>query len=168
MIRRRSHRSFNSYIDLSREYYAAQGYEKPYAWVYNHEVPFSLLGKPLDQCTIALVTTADIEKPPGKSSQERHMHRKVFAHPSDEVPKNFYTQDLQWDQEATHTNDNNSFMPLNRLAESASAGRIGTDSRRFYGVMTDYSQGRTMKKSAPEILQFCREDSVDAVLLPAL
>lgn len=69
MIKRRSHRSFNSYIDLSREYYAAQGYTKPYVWSYHQDAPFTKLEKPLSQCRIALVTTADIEKLPGKPPQ---------------------------------------------------------------------------------------------------
>ncbi|MBT6337829.1 MAG: reductase, partial [Desulfobacula sp.] len=76
--------------------------------------------------------------------------------------------DLQWDQESTHTDDNDSFMPLNRLAECAQNGRIGSASPRFYGVMTDYSQGKTSKRSAPEILELCKEDGVDALILPAL
>lgn len=168
MIKRISHRSFNSYIDLSREYYAAQGYEKPYTWAYNHDVPFAPLAKPISQCRVALVTTADIEKPVGETLQERSLSKKVYAHPSRDAPAHFYTQDLQWDDESTHTEDNDSFMPLNRLAESAAEGIIGSASPRFYGVMTDYSQGRVRKKSAPQILEFCREDGVDAVIIPAL
>lgn len=37
----RSYRSFVSYIDRSREYYAAQGYNKPYAWPHYDDVPFA-------------------------------------------------------------------------------------------------------------------------------
>ncbi|MBW2297269.1 MAG: hypothetical protein JRF32_06645 [Deltaproteobacteria bacterium] len=88
--------------------------------------------------------------------------------PSLSTPEQFYTRDLQWDQESTHTDDNGSFMPLNRLAESAANGKIGSASPRFYGVMTDYSQGKTAKISAPQVLTLCREDGVDAVILPAL
>ncbi len=168
MIRRTPYRSFLSYIDLSREYYAAHGYSKPYAWISNQNVPFTKLEKPLTECRVALLTTADLEKPPGKSKQERHLSRKTYAHPAVETPEHFYTQDLQWDQESTHTDDNDSFIPLNRLAECAKNGRIGSASPRFYGVMTDYSQGKTSKKSAPEILEFCKEDGVDALILPAL
>jgi hypothetical protein len=157
-----------SYIDLSREYYAAHGYSKPYAWISFQDVPFTKLEKPLSQCKVALVTTTDLEKLPGESVQERHLSRKVYAHPVDDAPEHFYTQDLQWDQESTHTNDNDSFMPLNRLAECAASGIIGSVSPRFYGVMTDYSQGKTLKKSAPQVLEFCKEDGVDAIILPAL
>jgi len=168
MIKRRPYRSFLSYIDLSREYYAAHGYSKPYAWISNQKVPFTKLEKPLSECRIALLTTADLKMLPGESSQERHLSRKVYACPVDEAPEHFYTQDLQWDQGSTHTNDNDSFMPLNRLAECAENGRIGSAAPKFYGVMTDYSQGKTSKKSAPQVLELCKEDNVDALILPAL
>ena len=42
-----SHRSYVSYIDKSREYYSAQGYERPYRWARYEDVPFSPLAKPL-------------------------------------------------------------------------------------------------------------------------
>ena len=167
-FKRRPYRSFLSYMDLSRRYYAAQGYAKPYGWISFRNVPFTKLGKPLSECRIALVTTTDLEKPPGESIQERHLSRKVYAQAVDDAPEHFYTADLQWDQASTHTEDNDSFMPLNRLAECAAEGKIGTASPRFYGVVTDYSQGKTLKKSAPRILEFCKEDGVDAVILTAL
>ena len=168
MFKRRPYRSFLSYIDLSRDYYAAQGYTKPYGWISHQCVPFTKLEKPLSECRVALVTTADLAKPPGENVQERHLSRKVYAHPVKHAPEHFYTNDLQWDQEATHTDDNDSFMPLNRLAECAANGKIRSVSTRFYGVVTDYSQGKTSKRSAPQVLEFCREDGVDAVILPAL
>ena len=168
MLKRRPYRSFLSYIDLSREYYAAHGYTKPYAWISNLDVPFTKLEKPLAECKVALLTTADLEKPPGETKQKRHLSRKVYAHAVDTAPDHFYTQDLQWDQETTHTDDIGSFMPLNHLTECAAKGRIGSASPRFYGVMTDYSQGKTPKKSAPRVLSLCMEDGVDALILPAL
>ena len=61
----RSFRSFVSYIDRSREYYAAQGYTKPYAWPHYDEVPFHLLRKPLAECRVGLVTTAGKPKSAG-------------------------------------------------------------------------------------------------------
>jgi hypothetical protein len=35
-------------------------------------------------------------------------------------------------------------------------------------VQTDYSQNRTIRQDAPKILEWCREDDVDVVLLSAL
>jgi hypothetical protein len=91
-----------------------------------------------------------------------------YAAPSYPVPTRLFTEDLFWDKDATHTADVDSFLPLNRLAELAAEGRIGAVSPRFYGVPTEYSQGRTSNRAAPQLLAWCREDRVDVVLLSAL
>ena len=166
MDRQETHRSFVSYIDRSREYYAAQGYAKPYAWARHDDVPFTRLKKPLAACRIALVTTAartqrtDMIGPPV-------MLRELYAQPADPPPERLYTDGLFWDKAATDTDDVDSFLPLTRLAEAAAAGRIGSASPRFYGVPTDYSQARTRER-APQILAWCRADAVDAVVLAGL
>ncbi len=167
MSERRSHRSCVSYIDKSREYYAAHGYKQPYTWAYHKNVPFSPLRKPLSSCRIALITTAsDIDVGPGIEGLLNK--RNVYALPSDPAPALLFTAHLFWDKDATHTDDLESFLPLNRLSEFASTGLIGSTSKRFYGVPTEYSQGRTRLKDAPKILEWILEDGVDAVLLTAL
>jgi D-proline reductase (dithiol) PrdB len=162
-----THRTFVSYIDRSREYYSAQGYDRPYAWAHHDDVPFTPLGKPLATCRVGLVTTAartqrtDMIGPP-------LMLRELYAQPADPPAQRLFTDDLFWDKQATDTDDVDSFLPVNRLAEQAAGGRIGSASPRFYGVPTDYSQGRTREQAAPRILAWCREDGVDAVLLAGL
>ena len=52
-----------SYIDKSRHFYAAQGYEVPYRWAVNDHVPFQKLTKPLSECNVGLVTTASLPNP---------------------------------------------------------------------------------------------------------
>ena len=49
MLQRKTHRSYVSYIDKSREYYQAHGYDKPYSWAHHDAVPFAPLTKPLAQ-----------------------------------------------------------------------------------------------------------------------
>jgi hypothetical protein len=165
----RPYRSFVSYIDCSREYYAAQGYPKPYAWVHHDDVPFTPLQKTLSECRVGLVTTAGRPQTDGTIHPLELMRLKEpYAEPSDPPPTRLFTEDLGWDKEATHTDDVDSFLPVNRLAEYAANGRIGSVSPRFYGVPTDYSQDRTLQRYAPQILEWCREDRVDAVLLSAL
>lgn len=163
----RPYRSFTSYIDRSREYYAAQGYSKPYAWAHHDDVPFTSLRKPLSGCRVGLVTTASRTPVEGAIGTGPYK-RELYAAPADPPPTRLFTNDLFWDKEATHTDDIDSFVPINRLAESAATGRIGSASPRFYGVPTDYSQSRTTQRSAPQILEWCREDGLDAVLLTAL
>ena len=163
----RSHRSFVSYIDRSREYYAAQGYSKPYAWPHYEEVPFTPLAKPLARCRIGLVTTAGKPKPTEPMAAMLY-RREMYAEPAVPPPAALYTDDLFWDKQATHTRDVDSFLPVGRLAEYAQSGRIGSASPRFYGVPTDYSQARTIDLYGPQILKWCRDDGVDAVVLFAL
>lgn len=163
----RPYRSFTSYIDRSREYYAAQGYSKPYAWAHHDDVPFAALRKPLAECRVGLVTTASRTPVEGAIGTGPYK-RELYTAPADPSPTRLFTNDLFWDKEATHTDDIDSFVPINRLAESAATGRIESASPRFYGVPTDYSQGRTLERSAPQILEWCREDCLDAVLLTAL
>jgi D-proline reductase (dithiol) PrdB len=161
------YRSFVSYIDRSREYYAAHGYERPYAWPHYRDVPFAPLHKPLSQCRVGLVTTAGKIDPRG-ALESLMPKRESYAAPTDPAPAHLRTDDLSWDKKETHTDDVDSFLPVNRLAEAAASGRIGSVSPRFYGAPTDYSKSNTIERDAPRILEWCREDGLDAVLLAGL
>ncbi len=165
---KRPYRSFVSYIDRSREYYMAQGYKRPYAWAHYKDVPFAALEKPLAKLRIGLITTAGREWKTKAAPEPGLIERIAYAQAASPPPQRLYTDDLFWDKKATHTEDIDTFLPVNRLAEFAAAGRIGSASPRFYGVPTDYSQSNTIGKDAPQILQWCREDRADAVLLSAL
>ncbi len=167
MNQRRPYRSYVSYIDRSREYYAAQGYSRPYTWAHHDDAPFTLLKKPLSECRVGWVTTAgkmDAEA----ERQGRRKVRELYAMAANPAPTRMFTADLFWDKGATHTDDVGSFLPLNHVAEYAAGGRIGSVSPRFYGVPTDYSQGKTSMRDAPQILEWGREDGVEAMLLSAL
>ncbi len=155
-----SHRSHVSYIDKSREYYRASGYERPYRWPHYGDVPFSRLAKPLAQSRIGVVTTAD--RAPGATPRAT----KLFAAPNVESGRLF--TEKSWDREATHTDDPETYLPLARLAEHVGAGHVGSLSPRFYGVPTDYSQRLTLEQDAPQVEAWMREDGVDAALLVPL
>ena len=164
----RAHRSFVSYIDKSREYYAVQGYTKPYMWAHHEEVPFNILRKPLFDCTIGVITTATLPAhwqnlPEGQSSPKK----RPYAESCYPVPEVLYTKDLEWDKNTTHTDDLDTYLPLNRLQELKQSGLIGKLSSRFYGVPTSYSQRQTHESDAPEIFGWCKEDGVEiAILVP--
>ena len=163
-----THRAQVSYIDRTREYYAAQGYEAPYAWARHTDVPFAPLPRPLSECRVALVTTASPwHEDPGHRPRP-FTRQPVWSAPSSPPPEVLFTDNLAWDKESTHTRDVESFLPLNLLAQAASEGRIGSVSPRFYGVPTEYSQGRTQREDAPAVLAMCREDQVDVALIAAL
>jgi hypothetical protein len=163
-----THRSFVSYIDRTREFYAAQGYEKPYVWAHHDEVPFAPLAKPLAQSRVALITTASPWREGEPVDGVLRGGKQVWSGPTSAPPERLYTDDLAWDKQATHTCDVESFLPIRRLQERAAQGRIGSVAPRFHGVPTDYSQRRTLEQDAPEILARCREDRVDVALLVPL
>ena len=156
-------RTFTSYIDRTRNYYAAQGYERPYQWASFDSVPFTPLKKPLSESRLALVTTTG----PWELQEKKVLRgkRQVWSGSTEDPPKRLFTDHLSWDKENTHTDDVESFLPIQRLREYVQQGRLGSLAPRFHGVPTDYSQRSTIEKDAPEILQRCLDDGVDIALL---
>ncbi len=161
-----SHRSYVSYIDKSREYYQASGYDQPYRWAAFDHAPFTPLTRPLADCNVAVVTTSFLH------FHESHhgapaTGKQVYAHPVAERPGAMFTDDLSWDKQETHTDDPESFLPLTRLTEFAEQGRIGSLNDRFFGVPTEYSQRKTGLDAA-QVAEWCNEDGVDVALLVPL
>jgi len=163
-----THRSFVSYIDRTRDYYAAQGYERPYAWARHTEAPFTPLPRPLAECRVGVVTTASPWREGESVDGVLRGTKTVYSLPAEPLPEKLYTDDLSWDKETTHTRDVPSFLPLPQLAAFAAEGRIAAAPIRFHGVPTDYSQRRTREQDAPEILARLREDEADVALLVPL
>lgn len=160
-----AYRTFVSYIDKSRRFYAAHGYEHPYRWFHDAATPpFAALPAPLASLRLGVVTTSYPPLPAG----ETRPPKEPYAAPCDPPPTAMFTEDLSWDKDATHTGDPETFLPLARLREQAEAGRVGSLSPRFYGVPTDYSQRRTIELDAPAILEHLRADDVDCALLVPL
>ena len=150
------------YMERSRKYYEAHGYEKPYRWAHYDDVPFARLSKPLEQCTVTLVTTA---MPDASFSGDEG---KLFIGDMNQQPESFYTAERFWDKEATHTDDVSTFFPRKQLCRLAAKGRIGRLSAHYYCVPTEYSQRRTIEHDALAVLQSCLDDGVDAALLVPL
>ncbi|MEM7339002.1 MAG: hypothetical protein AAF467_10170 [Actinomycetota bacterium] len=163
---RRTHRSYVSYIDKSREYYAAHGYKVPYQWATHGDAPFTPLPKPLSECKVGVITTAYF-LPDGFVYRVPSDLPRVPAVTPREKVEQLDTQYLSWAKDETHTNDTESFVPLARLAEFADAGRIGSVSDRVYCLPTQFSHRQTTKRDTPRVLEWMREDDVDlAVMVP--
>jgi D-proline reductase (dithiol) PrdB len=163
-----THRSFVSYIDRTRDYYGAQGYERPYVWARHTDAPFAPLVKPLAHSRATVITTASPWREAKPVDGVLRGGKQVWSGDSQTPPERLFTDDLAWDKQATHTRDVESFLPLARLGELVADGRLGSLAARFHGVPTDYSQRRTLELDAPEILARCREDGVDVALLVPL
>ena len=160
----RSYRSFVSYLDKSRDYYAAQGYRVPYKWAYHQEVPFTPMKKPLSESRLGVLTTAFFAEGKEPEGLPNFRNKQPYAAPGDPVPNSLYTNDVFWDRDATNMDDLESYLPLKILKSLKEQGTLGSLSKRFYGIPTDYSQRRSLS-DATEILKWCREDRVDEMLL---
>ncbi|MEO1934386.1 MAG: hypothetical protein ABGX04_06320 [Myxococcales bacterium] len=163
-----THRSFISYIDRTRRFYKAQGYDRPYRWAHHADVPFTELVKPLGESRVAIVTTASPFDSVEEREGGRHESKSVWSGETQTTPDRLYTDDLAWDKESTHTNDVESFLPLSALRSLQKEGRIKSIAPRFHGVPTDYSQRRTIEQDAPEIVARCIDDGADIALLVPL
>ena len=158
------------YIDRSRAYYLALGYDNPYRWAHNRDVPFAPLTKPLTRSRVALITTAAPFKPdagdqgawaPYNASAK---FTEVYSMPIEPAP-DLRISHVGYDRNHTSAEDINTYFPLQRLKEAAADGRIGEINSRFYAVPTLRSQRLTTERDAPQILDMCREDGIDAAVL---
>jgi hypothetical protein len=161
-----THRSHVSYIDKSREYYEASGFDQPYRWAGFDAVPFTRLTKPLSECNVAVITTSYLHHHDSAHGAPA-TDKTVYHHPVADRPERMFTDDLSWDKQATHTDDTESFLPIAALAALAADGKIGQLNHRFFGVPTEYSQRRTGLDSEA-IGEWCAEDGVDIALLVPL
>ncbi len=151
--------TFLPYMERTRLYYRAQGFDQDYVWASHDETPFTPLKKPLAESIITLVTTAvahpEIPKPV----------RAAESIPFSEVPESFLTDELSWDRETTHTNDRESYFPIESLRAMEAEGVIGALANRFHFVPTQYSHRATTSEDAPAIAKACLDDNVDIALL---
>jgi hypothetical protein len=154
----------NAYMERTRLYYRALGYENDYVWANLDETAFARLDNPLSKATIALLTTAG---PPDGSNRNSQGKRIVWSGDVATPPADFNT-DLAWDKESTNTDDRETFLPIDTAQRLAAEGLFAKLAPRFHGVPTDYSLRKTMEHDAPELLYRLREDGADAALLTAL
>ena len=151
-----------SYMQRTRDFYRAQGYENAYRWATQESSVFAELQKPLDQSRLAVITTAMPDTPQGRS------HREVYALPCSPPPESMFTSELSWDKLSTHTEDLGSFLPLAALSDCAKRGELGSLSESFLTLPTEYSQRNTLERDAPAILEKLRSEAVDIALLVPL
>jgi len=158
------------YIDKTRDYYRAEGYERAYEWAHFETIPFTpfaALRKPLAQCRVGLVSTGevirrDVDPPPDDP------RRLVYALPTDLPAEWFQSRKAAYDRYATTLEDVDSFLPLTHLRRLADEGVIAGVTARFQVIFSEYSQRKTLTLDAPAILHQMREDGADVALLAAV
>lgn len=160
------------YIDRSRAYYLALGYDNPYRWAQHREAPFSRPAKPVSESRVALVSTAAPynrdagDQGPWALYNARAKFTNVYSMPID-PPPDVRISHVGYDRKHTSAEDINTYFPLERMKEAAGERRIGRLNERFYGVPTLRSQRLTIERDAPQVLDLCREDGIEAAVLVA-
>lgn len=155
------------YIDKTREYYLSQGYEKSYEWAHFDDVPFTALSKPLARCRATIVSTSGITYRLDDTEDAPHatLTESVYSIPSDIPRDRFFTNIGHFDSHETTLDDVDSFYPVTHLQALVAEGRLGSLAARCHGVLTSYSQRRTLQIDAPEVLRRCQEDEVDVAFM---
>ena len=162
------------YMQRTRAYYLALGYENPYRWAHFRDAPFTPLRRPLEESTVALVTTAAPCRPelgdqgPGAPYNGAAKFFEVYSAPAgpEEAP-DVRISHLSYDRAHTTAEDPRTWFPLARLHEAAAAGRIGRAAPRFHGLPTNRSQRTTLDQDCPALLRRVHEDEADAAVLVA-
>ena len=161
--------SYVRYIDKTRAYYLDQGYDKPYQWASHEDVPFTPLKKPLTECRIGLLSTSEIGVEHDPETEENPIieegFRSVYAVPADVPSEKLFSRTHSYDAYATNLDDVNSYFPVDRLREAVADGGVGSMPDRFCGAYNNYSVKKVLNEEAPKVLEFCRQDNVDAMVL---
>lgn len=158
------------YIRRTRDYYEKLGYKKPYRWAEYDTVPFTILNKPLSECTVGIVTTA-APYDPEKGDQGPHAPYNakakffdVYEGSTDDMP-DLRISHVAYDRDHTFADDIGAYFPLNALRYCKQQNAIGELSQRFYGLPTNRSIRTTIETDCQILLKLCQKDSTDIALL---
>ena len=157
------------YMQRTRDYYLALGYGTPYRWAHFVDVPFTPLRTPLARARVTLITTAAPYQPeagnqePGAPYNAAAKFYQVYSVLAEHTP-DLRISHVGYDRKHTTAADINTYFPLARMKEAAAAGRIGALGPRVHSAPTNRSL-RATESDAALLLQRCREDGTDAVVL---
>lgn len=158
------------YLPRIRTYYQALGYGAPYEWAHYADVPFHPLRSPLSGSRITLITTAAPFQPdqgdqgPGAPYNAKAKFYTVYSGDTAQ-DHDLRISHVAIDRQHTTAEDPASYCPLRALRQSAAAGRVGSLAPRFHGAPTNRSHRATLTVDAPQIVERCKADGVDAAIL---
>lgn len=158
------------YMQRTRDWYLALGYDNPYVWAHHDDAPFQPLPRPLSQCRLTIVTTAApfrADKGPQGPGAPYNAAAKFYeVHSGDTADDpDLRISHVAIDRRHADMAETDCWFPLKALRRTAQAGRIGSLAPRFHGAPTNRSQRHTIEVDAPEVLRRCRADEVDAAVL---
>lgn len=158
------------YMERTRAYYAALRFGEPYLWARHDDIPFTRFDKPLKQAQIGLVTTAAPFRPehgdqgPGAKYNGAAKFFEVYTISTESEP-DLRISHIAIDRNHTTAEDKNSYFPLDAMRRVIGRNTIRGLGPRFFGLPTDRDQECTIEIYGNDILKYCREDAIDAVLL---
>ena len=161
-----------AYLPRIRTYYAALGYGAPYVWARFADVPFQPLPKPLNQCRIALVTTAALyqadkgDQGPGAPYNAAAKFYRVYAGDTAGNP-DVRISHVAIDRQHTTGQDQNTYFPLPALRRAVSAGRVSAITSEFFGLPTNRSQRTTTEADCVDLVVRVKAEAADAAILVA-
>lgn len=156
------------YMQRTRDWYLALGFDNPYVWAHHVDTPFSRLKKPLSGSKLALMTTAAPYQPdkgdqgPGAAYNAAAKFYSIY---SGDVRQDhdLRISHVAIDRDHTSMEDRNSWFPLPAL-RAVEGQLFGSLTPRFHGLPTNRSIRHTMEVDAPELLRRCQEDGADVAL----
>ena len=155
-----------------RDYYLALGYQSPYRWANFADVPFTALRQPLEQSSIAIVTTAAPYVPgagdqgPGAAYNGAAKFFSVYEMPVIEEP-DLRISHIAYDRQHSPATDQNSWFPLTQLKRLAACNRVGSVAKTFFGLPTNRSHRITSEVDCPELVRKVSGVGADACILVA-
>ena len=158
------------YIERTRAYYLALGYDNPYEWAAFDAPPFTPLPKALERMTVGLVVTAAPHKPdagdqgPGAPYNAAAKFFDVWTMPSDDMPELFISH-IAIDRDHTTAEDPGTYFPLEALRASLGEGQIGAIAPLVFGFPTNRSQRTNLETDAPRLLSVMAKAGCEAAIL---
>lgn len=137
-----------------------------------HQVAWSRLDKPLDQCRVALISTAGValrsDEPFDQAGERANpwwgdpSWRRI---PSDTTEADVEIGHLHIDT-APAEKDLDVVLPLRRLAELSTGGVVGSSAPNHYSIMGYIlDAAELVDDTGPELADALRQDDVDLALL---
>jgi len=158
-----------NYFERIAEYYQILGYGEPYQWAHFEDVPFTPLLKPLNQCTVGIVTTAALfqsgasDQGPGSAYNGLAKFYSVYADVIDPEPE-LYISHIAYDRAHTSATDQGTYFPLMALKKLQKTRQFNLSSR-YNGLPTNRSQKTTIKVDCVDLVKLCQQDNLDAAIL---
>lgn len=158
------------YIERTRAYYLALGYDNPYQWAHHDDIPFTPLKQPLSGASVAIVTTAAPyqadkgDQGPGAAYNASAKFYRVYRGSTATMP-DLRISHIAIDRAHTSAEDIGTWFPLKALQRAVSGGRVGAVASHFYGLPSNRSQRTTLEQDCADLLAHCRGDGVDAAIL---